>query len=115
METYQTKILGTGIYMPKKVLSNFDLEKMVDTNDQWIVERTGIKERRISSTQGGEFPSDMALHAAQQALTTAGLTPNDIDVIIFASVTPDMKLPNSASILQTKLGITNKCACLDIA
>ncbi len=115
MGHYQSKILGTGIYLPKRVLSNFDLEKMVETNDAWIVERTGIKERRICSTEGGEFPTDMAYHATLQALKAANLTPNDIDIIFFGSVTPDMKLPNSASILQTKLGITNKCACLDIA
>lgn len=112
---FQSKILGTGIYLPKKVLTNFDLEKMVDTSDQWIFERTGIKERRISSTEGGEWPSDMAYHATQDALKKAGLEPNDIDMIIFASVTPDAKLPNSSSILQTKLGITNQCACLDIS
>lgn len=111
----QTKILGTGIYLPKKVLTNFDLEKMVDTSDEWIFERTGIKSRRISSTDGGEFPTDMAEKAAWQALEAARLEPNDIDMIIFASVTPDQKLPNSASLLQQKLGITNKCASMDIA
>jgi len=112
---YQAKILGTGMYAPKKVMHNTDLEKIVDTNDEWIFERTGIRERRICSTEGGEYPSDMALHATKQALAAANLEPNDIDMILFASVTPDMKLPNTASILQTKLGITNHCACLDIA
>ncbi|MEK6625749.1 MAG: beta-ketoacyl-ACP synthase III [Bdellovibrionota bacterium] len=115
MGHYQTKILGTGIYIPKRILTNTELEKMVETNDQWIVERTGIKERRICSPDGGEFPTDMAYHATQQALKAANLIANDIDMILFGSVTPDMKLPNSASILQTKLGITNKCACLDLA
>tara|TARA_R110002072_G_scaffold1989_2_gene16335 strand:+ start:57890 stop:58903 length:1014 start_codon:yes stop_codon:yes gene_type:complete len=110
-----TKILGTGIYLPEKIMTNFDLEKIVDTNDQWIYERTGIKSRRISSTEGGEFPTDMAEKASWKALQAAGLEPNDIDMIIFASVTPDQKLPNSASLLQQKLGITNKCASLDIA
>lgn len=109
------KILGTGIYLPKKVMTNFDLEEMVDTNDQWIYERTGIKERRICSKDGGEFPTDMAHKAAVDALKQANLEPNDIDMIIFASVTPDQKLPNSASLLQQKLGITNKCASMDIA
>lgn len=103
------------MYAPKKVMTNFDLEKIVETNDEWIFERTGIRERRICSTEGGEFPTDMAFHATQDALKAANLTPNDIDFIIFASVTPDAKLPNSASILQVKLGITNNCACLDIA
>jgi 3-oxoacyl-[acyl-carrier-protein] synthase-3 len=111
----RSKILGTGIYLPKKVLTNFDLEKMVDTNDQWIYERTGIRARRIASREEGEFPSDMAAHAAWKALERARLEPNDIDMIIFASVTPDQKLPNTASLLQQKLGITNNCACFDIA
>lgn len=115
MSLNKAKILGTGIYLPKKILHNKDLEKMVETNDEWIFERTGIRERRICSTEGGEWPSDMAFHASTDALKEAGLKPNDIDLIIFASVTPDAKLPNSSSILQTKLGITNKCACLDIA
>lgn len=112
---YRTKIKGTGIYLPKKEVTNFDLEKTIETNDAWIFERTGIKARRICSTEGGEFPADMAYHAALDALKTANLAPNDIDMIIFASVTPDYKLPNSATLLQTKLGITNQCACLDIA
>ena len=113
--SYQTKILGTGTYLPERIMTNFDLEKMVDTNDQWIYERTGIKARRICNPEGGEFPTDMAEKATWQALRTAGLEPNDIDMIIFASVTPDYKLPNSASVLQQKLGITNKCTAFDIA
>lgn len=112
---FKTKIKGTGIYLPKKVMTNDDLAEMVDTNDEWIFTRTGIKERRICSTEGGEFPSDMALAAAKECLAEAKMEPNDIDMIIFASVTPDAKLPNSACILQTKLGITNQCAALDIA
>jgi 3-oxoacyl-[acyl-carrier-protein] synthase-3 len=115
MKTYEVKVLGTGMYAPKKVLTNADLEKIVETNDEWIFERTGIRERRICSTEGGEFPTDMAYHASMDALKAANLVPNDIDLILFASVTPDVKLPNSASILQVKLGITNNCGCLDIA
>lgn len=115
MKNYEAKILGTGMYAPKKVVTNLDLEKIVETNDQWIFERTGIKERRICSTEGGEFPTDMAYHATLDALKSANLKPNDIDMIFFASVTPDVKLPNSATILQVKLGITNNCACIDIA
>jgi 3-oxoacyl-[acyl-carrier-protein] synthase III len=111
----QTKILGTGIYLPKKVLTNLDLEKMVDTSDEWIFERTGIRQRRIASKDGGEWPTDMAMHATWQALEAAQLEPNDIDMIIFASVTPDQKLPNSASLLQQKLGMTNRCAAMDIS
>jgi len=112
---YKSKITGTGVYLPKKVVTNFDLEKIVETNDQWIFERTGIRERRIATTEGGEFPSDMAYHATVQALQEAKLAPNDIDCILFASVTPDFKLPNTAVVLQQKLGMTNHCACLDIA
>lgn len=112
---YESKILGTGMYVPKKVVTNKDLESIVETSDQWIAERTGIRERRICSTDGGEFPTDMALHATRDALKAANLLPNDIDMIIFASVTPDVKLPNSACILQVKLGMTNNCTCLDIS
>lgn len=115
MKNYEAKILGTGMYAPQKIVTNFDLEKIVKTSDEWIFERTGIRERHISSTEGGEFPTDMALLATQEALKNAHLQPNDIDFIIFASVTPDVKLPNSACILQVKLGITNNCACLDIS
>lgn len=115
MSLFKSKILGTGMYVPKKILHNRDLEKIVETSDDWIFERTGIRERRISNTEGGEFPSDMALSAAKDALADAGLEPNDLDMIIFASVTPDFKLPNSACVLQTKLGITNNCAALDIS
>jgi 3-oxoacyl-[acyl-carrier-protein] synthase-3 len=111
----RSKILGTGIYLPEKVMTNLDLEKIVDTNDQWIYERTGIRARRICNPEGGEFPTDMAERAAWQALQAAKLEPNDIDMIIFASVTPDYKLPNSASVLQQKLGMTNKCTAFDIA
>lgn len=103
------------MYVPKRVMHNTDLEKMVETSDEWIFERTGIRERRICSTEGGEWPTDMALKAAQDALKEANMQPDDIDMILFGSVTPDYKLPNSASVLQQKLGMTNKCACLDIA
>jgi 3-oxoacyl-[acyl-carrier-protein] synthase-3 len=115
MKTYEAKILGTGMYAPKKIVTNKDLESIVETSDEWIYTRTGIRERRICSTEGGEWPTDMAYHATLDALKAANLQPNDIDFIIFASVTPDVKLPNSACILQVKLGITNNCACLDIS
>ncbi len=115
MTLFKSRILSTGMYVPKKVVHNRDLEKIVETSDEWIFERTGIRERRISSTEGGEFPSDMALAASLDALKAANLEPNDIDMIIFGSVTPDFKLPNTACVLQQKLGITNNCAALDIA
>ncbi len=115
MKTYEIKVLGTGMYAPKKIVTNVDLESIVETNDQWIYERTGIRQRHISSTEGGEFPTDMAYHATIDALKAANIEANDIDLILFGSCTPDVKLPNSASILQVKLGMTNNCACLDIA
>jgi 3-oxoacyl-[acyl-carrier-protein] synthase-3 len=115
MKNFEAKILGTGMYAPKKIVTNKDLESIVETSDEWIYTRTGIRERRICSTEGGEFPTDMALYATKDALKAANLEPNDIDFIIFASVTPDVKLPNSACILQVKLGITNNCTCLDIS
>ncbi len=111
----KSKILSNGIYVPKKVLHNRDLEKIVDTSDEWIFERTGIRERRVSNIEGGEFPTDMAKMAAEVALKRASLKPDDIDIIVFSSVTPDYQLPNSASILQQKLGINNKCTCLDVS
>ncbi|MBF0359553.1 MAG: ketoacyl-ACP synthase III [Oligoflexia bacterium] len=115
MGLYRAKILGTGLYYPQKVVTNDDLARSIDTSDQWITERTGIKKRRISSTDGGEFPTDMAMNAAFIALKNANLSANDINCIIFATFTPDYRLPNCATILQTKLGITNGCAAMDIA
>ena len=115
MGNIKTKILGLGIYLPQKVLHNKDIEKIVETTDAWIFERTGIRERRVSSTDGGEFPTDMAMKATEEALKEAKIDRNEIDMIIFASVTPDMPIPNSSTILQTKLGITNKCGCFDVA
>ena len=112
---HKSKIKGTGMFVPKKVMTNFDLESIIDTSDEWIYERTGIRQRHICSKEGGEYPTDMAYNATLDALKDANMEPEEIDMILFASVTPDMKLPNSASILQTKLGIKNQCACLDIA
>lgn len=112
---YKTKIKSTGIYLPQKKITNFDLEKMVDTNDQWIFERTGIRERRISSKDGGEWPTDMAAAATKDALASAGMEANELDMIIFATCTGDYKLPNCASVLQQKLGMTNNCVAFDVA
>ncbi len=111
---YQTKILGTGHYAPPTVLTNDELAKRVDTNHQWIVERTGIHERRIAKREEGDIPSGMALKAAKIAIQEAGLQPNDIDFILFTTTMGDMPMPNTASLLQTKLGITNGCACIDM-
>jgi 3-oxoacyl-[acyl-carrier-protein] synthase-3 len=105
-------IIGTGSCLPDKVLTNFDLEKMVDTNDEWIVTRTGISERRIASEE--TVSSDLALEASRKAIKQAGLTPEDIDLIIVATVTPDMPFPSTANILQEKLG-ARKVATFDLA
>src|SRR5690606_19612873 len=114
MQVFNTKILGTGKYHPEKIMTNDDLAKMVDTSDEWIFQRTGIKERRIGSVENEEFPSGMAEHAARDAIKNAGLSPDDIQMIIFSTTLPDMLFPNTASCLQERLGITNKCACFDI-
>jgi 3-oxoacyl-[acyl-carrier-protein] synthase III len=101
----RTRLLGVGSYAPPKVLANADLEKIVDTSDEWIRERTGIAERRIAGE--GEATSDMALQAARAALTAAGLEARDLDMIIVGTVTPDMPFPATAALLQAKLGISD--------
>jgi 3-oxoacyl-[acyl-carrier-protein] synthase III len=105
-------IIGTGSYMPSRVLTNEDLSKLVDTNDEWITSRTGIKERRIAADD--EATSDLASAAAQSALESAGLTAADIDLIIVATVTPDMAFPSTACIVQKKIGAVN-AVCFDIS
>ncbi len=104
-QTPRSRILGTGAYAPERVLTNFDLEKMVDTSDQWIVERTGIRERRIARPD--ETTSDMALAASRQALAAAGLEPKDLDMIVMGTVTPDVPMPACAAHLQHKLGVSD--------
>lgn len=95
-------ILGLGSYLPKRVLTNKELEKMVDTTDEWITTRTGIKERRIASPE--EATSDMATEAAKRALKAANLKAEDIDLIIVATITPDMFFPATACLVQEKIG-----------
>jgi 3-oxoacyl-[acyl-carrier-protein] synthase-3 len=114
MQLYKSQIIGTGKYHPEKIMTNDDLSKLVDTNDEWIMKRTGISERRIASIEKEEYPSGMAEHASRQAIKNAGLEPDDIDLIIFSVTLPDMLFPNTASQLQARLGITNKCACMDV-
>lgn len=111
---YNTKILGTGRYLPPTILTNDDLAKRVDTNHQWIVERTGIHERRIAKVEDGDYTSGMGAKAARVAIKEAGLEPNDIDFILFTTTMSDVQMPNSASYLQLELGITNGCACIDM-
>jgi len=106
------KIIGTGSYLPPKVLTNADLEKLVDTSDEWILTRTGIVERRIASEE--EATSDLALPAAQAALEAAGLDPADLDMILVATITPDMPFPSTACVLQDRLG-ARRAGALDIS
>jgi 3-oxoacyl-[acyl-carrier-protein] synthase III len=105
-------ILGTGSYLPEKVVTNKDLEKLVDTNDEWIVTRTGIRERHFAADD--EFTSDMATKAAQKALESAELKPTDLDLIIVATITTDMPTPSTACFVQTKLGAP-QAAAFDIS
>lgn len=105
------KIIGTGSYVPEKVLTNQDLEKMVDTNDEWIVSRTGMKERRIARSD--EFTSDMGLAAAQKALEASKIAPESLDLILFATLTPDYIFPSTACLIQSKLGAV-KAAAVDV-
>ncbi len=114
MELYQAVIKGTGKYHPEKIMTNDDLSKIVDTSDEWIIQRTGIKERRIADMEKEEFPSGMAERSASMAIKNAGLEPNDIDLILFSVTLPDMMFPNTASCLQQRLGITSMCGALDI-
>jgi 3-oxoacyl-[acyl-carrier-protein] synthase-3 len=114
MKLFSTKILGTGSYLPEKILTNADIAKRVDTSDEWIAERTGIRSRRISDLSKDEMPSGMAKRATERALEAANLTPNDIDCILFSSTLADQAMPNAASVLQFKLGITNNCPALDV-
>ncbi|HTZ11502.1 MAG TPA: beta-ketoacyl-ACP synthase III [Candidatus Margulisiibacteriota bacterium] len=101
-------IIGVGKYLPKKVLTNADLERMVDTSDEWITTRTGIKERRIASNK--EATSDLAIKAAKDALEDAKLAPEKLELIIVATITPDMPFPSVASIVQNAIGAKDAAA-----
>src|SRR5206468_9174773 len=101
-------ITSVGSYVPEKILTNADLEKIVDTTDEWITTRTGIKARRIAAEN--EFTSDMAAKAAQRAMERAGITAEQIDLIIVATITPDMLFPATACLVQAKLGARNAAA-----
>lgn len=112
MDKIKVGILGLGTYLPPKILTNKDLEKMVDTSDEWITTRTGIKERRIA--EDNVTTSDMAAEAAKKAISSAGLKVADIDLIIVATITPDMAFPSTACLVQKKIG-ASKAACFDIS
>lgn len=106
-----SKIIGTGGYLPEKVLTNADLEKMVETTDEWITSRTGIKERHIAAE--GETTCDLAEHASRRAIEAAGINITDIDLIIVATTSPDRIFPSTAALLQDRLDI-HGCAAFDI-
>ena len=107
-----SRILGTGSYLPLRILTNADLEKLIETSDQWIVDRTGIRERHIAAE--GQFTSDLAVEAARAALEVAGLVPDDIDLVLVATTTPDLVFPSTACIVQSKLGMTNGRPAFDL-
>jgi len=108
----RSQIVGTGSYAPSRVVTNADLEKLVDTTDQWIVERTGIRARRVAAE--GEATSDMALVASERALEMAGVDAKDLDLIVMGTVTPDMPWPAAAAMLQGRLG-NKKAFAFDVS
>jgi 3-oxoacyl-[acyl-carrier-protein] synthase-3 len=112
IEPIYARITGTGSYLPARILTNAELEKQLDTTSEWIVERTGIRERHIAAE--GELTSDLALKAAENALDAAGIDASEIELIIVATTTSDRVFPSTACILQAKLGITNGCPAFDV-
>ena len=109
----RSRILGTGHFLPPVVRTNLDLERMVETSDSWIRDRTGIRERRIAPP--GMVTSDMATEAARRALEAASLRPTDVDMIVVGTITPDMPMPATAAFVQQKLGATPTCPSFDIS
>jgi 3-oxoacyl-[acyl-carrier-protein] synthase-3 len=105
------KIVGTGSYLPERVVTNRDLEARIDTSDEWIVSRTGIEARHVAAE--GEMTSDLALHAARRALEAAGVGADELELIVVATTTPDMVFPSTACLLQAKLG-ARQCAAFDV-
>ncbi len=106
-----SRIAGTGSYLPDKVLTNAELERLVETSDEWIVSRTGIRERHIAAE--GETTGDLALHAARRALEAAGVAATEIDLIVLGTTTPDLVFPSTACLLQHRLG-ANGCMAFDV-
>jgi len=98
-----SRIAGTGSYLPERILTNADLEKIVDTSDEWIVTRSGIRERHVAAD--GETTSDLAYQASLKALEAAGMRADEIELIIVGTTTPDIVFPSTACLLQDKLGI----------
>ncbi len=106
------EVIGAGYYLPNKTLTNADLEKMVDTNNEWIIERTGILERRVASKD--EYASTLGANASKKAIENAGISPEDIDIIICSTITPDMQFPSTACFIQDAIGARNAFA-FDVA
>lgn len=111
MTSFRSVVSGCGSYLPEKIITNKQMEDLVDTTDEWIIERTGIKQRHIAAE--GELTSDLAIKAAQRALTAASLTANDIDLIVLATSTPDQTFPSTATRVQAALGM-EKGAAFDV-
>src|SRR3979411_830702 len=111
MSNVNAGILGTGNSYPKGILTNADLEKLVDTSDEWITTRTGIKQRRKAAPD--EYTSQFAVRASREAIARAGIDPADIDLILCATVTPDQILPSTGCLIQAELG-SHKAAAMDI-
>ena len=109
--TVYSRIAGTGSYLPEKILTNADLEKIVETSDQWIRERTGIQQRHIAAE--GQTTVDLAEQAALRAMEAAGVTGADLDLIVMGTTTPDIIFPSSACLLQARLG-ANGCPAFDV-
>ncbi|WP_219836628.1 beta-ketoacyl-ACP synthase III [Paenibacillus sp. R14(2021)] len=112
MKLHPVGIIGTGKYVPERILTNQELEQMVETNDEWIVTRTGIKERRIAAAE--QATSDLAFEASKIAIAAAGITAEDLDLIIVATITPDTFFPSTACLVQEKLG-AKKAAAFDLS
>src|SRR5271169_6188633 len=106
-------IKSTGSYVPSKILTNEEVVANLPTSPQWVLEKLGIRERHIAEPD--EYTSDLAARAGLDAIAAAGLEPNDIELIIVSTATPDRKMPSSACIAQTKMGISNRCAAFDVA
>lgn len=107
-----SRISGTGSYLPNKILTNAELERMVDTTDEWIFARTGIRERHIAASD--ECTSDLGFAAAKNAIEAANISPEDIDLLIVATTTPDRIFPSTACLIQGRLGIRNNCPAFDV-